>query len=184
MSSLGPKSGTGVHATCVVHGESGVLILGPSGSGKSALGLALMAHARQNRLFGALIGDDRVYLQSASGRLLARGPERMRGMIERRMAGLVNMPYEPRVVVRLAVELSPSGQTWPRLPDEPDLWKFGETDVPRLALDSARSAADHAIAVVERLEKVTASSHAGKRISLEHYDAVHKNDAVAASPPA
>ena len=34
-----------LHATAVVHGESGVLILGPSGSGKSALALALMARA-------------------------------------------------------------------------------------------------------------------------------------------
>ena len=36
---------TSLHATAVVHGESGILILGPSGSGKSALALALMARA-------------------------------------------------------------------------------------------------------------------------------------------
>ena len=36
----------GLHATAVVYGEHGVLILGPSGSGKSALALALLAKAR------------------------------------------------------------------------------------------------------------------------------------------
>ena len=36
---------SGLHATAVIDGESGVLILGPSGSGKSALALALMARA-------------------------------------------------------------------------------------------------------------------------------------------
>ncbi len=38
-----------LHATAVIYGESGVLILGPSGSGKSALALALMARARRRR---------------------------------------------------------------------------------------------------------------------------------------
>ena len=35
-------AGAGLHATAVIYGESGVLILGPSGSGKSALALALL----------------------------------------------------------------------------------------------------------------------------------------------
>ena len=60
MSGSEPR-GTGIHATAVVYGESGVLILGPSGSGKSALALALLARARDSGLFGALIGDDRVW---------------------------------------------------------------------------------------------------------------------------
>src|SRR4249919_3981593 len=57
--------GTSVHATAVIHGESGVLILGPSGSGKSALALALMARATGEGAFGALIGDDRIYVRES-----------------------------------------------------------------------------------------------------------------------
>ena len=49
-----------MHATAVIYGDYGVLILGPSGSGKSALALALLARARSAGLFAALIGDDRV----------------------------------------------------------------------------------------------------------------------------
>ncbi len=45
-----------VHASCVAFGGAGVLILGPSGSGKSALALALMG------LGAALVADDRVLL--------------------------------------------------------------------------------------------------------------------------
>ena len=45
--------GTGFHATAVVYRENGVLIRGPSGSGKSALALALIARARDAAVFGA-----------------------------------------------------------------------------------------------------------------------------------
>ena len=84
--------GAGLHATAVIHGESGVLILGPSGSGKSALALALMARASGAGAFGALIGDDRIYVRKADGRLVASGAANMAGIIERRMAGLDGGP--------------------------------------------------------------------------------------------
>ena len=54
------SGGTGIHATAIVYGEMGVLILGPSGSGKSALALALLARAHDAAAFGAIVGDDRV----------------------------------------------------------------------------------------------------------------------------
>ena len=56
MSADPSERGIGLHATAVVHGESGVLILGPTGSGKSALALALLARARSAGEFGALVG--------------------------------------------------------------------------------------------------------------------------------
>ena len=64
----------GLHATAVIHGESGVLILGPSGSGKSALALALMARASGEGAFGALIGDDRIYVRESGVGWSHRGP--------------------------------------------------------------------------------------------------------------
>ena len=66
-----------LHATAVVYGEFGVLILGPSGSGKSALALALMARASSQGAFSALIGDDRIFVSKAHGRLIARGATNM-----------------------------------------------------------------------------------------------------------
>ena len=90
MTDSGAKGRISVHATAVVYGESGVLILGPSGSGKSALALALMARARSVGAFAALIGDDRVYVREAEGgRILVSGAASTAGIIERRTVGLL-----------------------------------------------------------------------------------------------
>jgi HPr kinase/phosphorylase len=175
MSSGGLAGDRSLHATAVVHGESGVLILGPSGSGKSALALALMAHASATGAFGALIGDDRIFVNEAHGRLIARGAANMAGVIERRTAGLIAVRHEPAAVVRLAVELCERGRRWPRMPDDDDGLVVGEVSLPRLALDSGLSVGDQALAVNERLAVLTATSAARLGISLEHCAAVHKN---------
>jgi energy-coupling factor transporter ATP-binding protein EcfA2 len=166
---------TSLHATAVIHGESGVLILGPSGSGKSALALALMAHASASGAFSALIGDDRVFVSKVHGRLIARGSANVAGLIERRSAGLFRVRHEPAAVMRLAVELGGRGRRWPRMPDDDDGLMIGEVTLPRLALDSDLSVCDQALAVGERLAVLAAGSPAQSGISLEHCAAVHKN---------
>ena len=55
-----------IHATVVLVGEAGVLIRGASGSGKSALALALMSEAGRRGLFARLVGDDRGDAEPAS----------------------------------------------------------------------------------------------------------------------
>jgi HPr kinase/phosphorylase len=175
---------TSLHATAVVHGESGVLILGPSGSGKSALALALMARASAAGAFGALVGDDRIFVRKAEGRLIASGAENIAGLIERRMAGLIAVLHERATILRLAVELCERGRKWPRMPDDPDTLTVGETSLPRLALDSGQGACDQALAVEERLTCLAAQNREGIRISLEHCAAVHKNERPEISPPA
>src|SRR6202453_1230120 len=103
MTGAALAGGASLHATAVIHGESGVLILGPSGSGKSALALALLARAHTTGVFGALIGDDRIFVSKAHGRLIARGAANMAGVIERRSEGLVTVPHEPGGGVRLVL---------------------------------------------------------------------------------
>lgn len=49
-----------IHANAFLIGSAGVLLRGPSGSGKSALTRELIALAQGARLFARLIGDDRV----------------------------------------------------------------------------------------------------------------------------
>ena len=184
MTGEAPGRDAGLHATAVVYGESGVLILGPSGSGKSALALALMARASGAGAFGALVGDDRIYVRKAGGRLVARGAANMAGMIERRAAGLIAVRHEPAAVVRLAVDLSERGQQWPRMPDGPDGVSIGGVRLPRLALDSVISSCDQALAVEERLAVLAAENPGRIGISLEHCAAVHKNGPPEISPPA
>ena len=175
--------GAGLHATAVIHGESGVLILGPSGSGKSALALALMARASGAGAFCALIGDDRVFVRKAHGRLIAWGAGNMAGVIERRMAGLIQVRHEPAAIVRLAVELCERGRRWPRMPDDEDSLTIGEVGLPRLALDSALGVCDEALVVEERLAALAGENPARPGISLEHCAAVHKNGRLEISPP-
>ena len=174
---------TSLHATAVIHRETGVLIVGPSGSGKSALALALLARASAASAFGGLIGDDRIFVREAQGRLIAWGAANMAGVIERRMAGLMVVRHEPAAVVRLAVELCARGRRWPRMPDDHDCLTIGGVEVPRLALDSSLGVCDQALAVEERLAVLTAGA-TQLGISLEHCAAVHKNGTAEISPPA
>lgn len=94
-----------LHATCVAFGAAGVLIVGPSGSGKSALALHLLA------LGAALVADDRVALHagppaaSGAGTLVAAAPPGLPALIEARGIGLLHAPLAPAATVALAVDL-------------------------------------------------------------------------------
>lgn len=88
-----------VHATCVAFGDRGMLILGPSGSGKSALALQLMA------LGAALVADDRVLLADAGDALLATAPPGLPPLIEARGIGLLNAALQPQARIVLAADL-------------------------------------------------------------------------------
>ena len=72
-----------LHATCVAWEGRAVLIRGVSGAGKSALGLELMAGGC------GLVADDRTELWAGEGRLVARCPPAIRGLIEARGVGIL-----------------------------------------------------------------------------------------------
>ena len=104
-----------VHASAVLVGAHAVLIRGPSGAGKSRLALDLIEAGRAGHLlFARLVGDDRVYLQTAGRRLLVRPAETLCGLLEVRGIGIVRVPYEPCAVVGLVVDL---GADTDRLPE-------------------------------------------------------------------
>lgn len=73
-----------IHANALIVGTKGLLLRGPSGSGKSALTLALIAQARQTNNFACLVADDRVQIEAVNGRLIARPHEKIAGLIEAR----------------------------------------------------------------------------------------------------
>lgn len=104
-----------IHASAVLVGSRAVLIRGPSGSGKSRLALDLIAAVRGGTLrFARLVGDDRVHIEAAHGRLVVRPAAALAGMIELRGVGLLKLPYEPSAVVGLVVDLAAETV---RLPD-------------------------------------------------------------------
>jgi serine kinase of HPr protein (carbohydrate metabolism regulator) len=93
------------HATAVLWGTRAILLRGASGSGKSRLALELLAEARRLGVFAALIGDDRLRLEAAAGRLLAHAVPELDGLIEARGLGIVAIPHEAAAVVGLVVDL-------------------------------------------------------------------------------
>jgi serine kinase of HPr protein (carbohydrate metabolism regulator) len=98
-----------VYASAVLVGPHAVLIRGPSGSGKSALVLALVQTAEAGALpFARLVGDDRVHVEEAHGRLLVRPAAALAGQIEVRGVGIRHMEHEPVAVVGLVVDLGAS----------------------------------------------------------------------------
>lgn len=89
------------HASAVVLGETfGVLIEGPSGSGKSSLALELIA------LGATLVADDRTRLARRDGWPWLFAPERLAGVIEARGFGLITLPHRAAAPLRLVVDLA------------------------------------------------------------------------------
>ena len=84
-----------IHASCAAREGQGVLLLGPSGSGKSDLLLRLLDHGFD------LVADDRVELSDG----MASAPEALAGLLEVRGLGIVRLPHVARARVALAVDL-------------------------------------------------------------------------------
>lgn len=105
-----------IHATSVAIGGHGVLIMGPSGSGKSDLALRLIDRGAR------LISDDYTYVSSGDGGLLLSAPaniaERMEirhlGIIDMRKIGPDLMAPAGAVLARLVVQLEDRPERMPQ----------------------------------------------------------------------
>ena len=109
-----------IHASAVVIGEDAVLLRGPSGVGKSALALALVAAARARGRFARLVADDRVLLRPADDRLVVMPHPAIAGRVERRFVGIAPITHEARALARLVVDLEPAASGVVRLPEATD----------------------------------------------------------------
>ncbi|MGH6874367.1 MAG: HPr kinase/phosphorylase, partial [Aestuariivirgaceae bacterium] len=67
-----------------------------------------------------LVSDDQVVVTLESGTLLARPPPSIRGLLEVRGLGVVELPFKPETVLALVVTLS-DVSTIERLPEPGDL---------------------------------------------------------------
>lgn len=115
-----------LHATCIAFAGRAALLLGPSGAGKSDLALRAIAAG------AVLVADDQVLLATERGRLIARPPPAIAGLIEVRGIGLVRYPYLRQAPVCLAVALLPSDQV-PRLP-EPATVEYISVQIPHVEM--------------------------------------------------
>jgi HPr kinase/phosphorylase len=112
-----------VHATCVAFAGRGVLIIGPSGSGKSALAIQLIA------LGAVLVSDDRTLLKSLHGSLIASPAAAIAGLIEARSVGILRLRHLAEATVSVCVDMSLSEQE--RLP-QPHSLEFLDIMLPCL----------------------------------------------------
>ena len=120
-----------VHASAVLVGGHGVLIRGASGSGKSALVLALLAEPHSD---GHLIADDQVLLAVEHDALIASVPATIAGLLEIRGQGIVSRPHVSPARIRLVVDLLPP-EACPRLPSADQMTATVEgVALPRLML--------------------------------------------------
>ncbi len=93
-----------IHGSCASRGGSGVLLIGPPGSGKSDLLLRLL-----DRGF-SLVADDRVEIVDG----LARPPQALAGLLEVRGLGIVRLAHVAQTSLALVVTL---GAAAVRLPE-------------------------------------------------------------------
>ncbi|MCO6384996.1 HPr kinase/phosphorylase [Oceanicola sp. 502str15] len=107
------------HGTAVAFGRRGVLIVGASGAGKSALAVELVARGAH------LVGDDRVMLASEDGVLTARPRPGFEGMIECRGVGLLTVPSVPKAEIALVIDAGREERD--RLPPPREILLFGCT---------------------------------------------------------
>ena len=102
-------SSENLHASCVAADGRAVMITGPSGSGKSDLALRLI-----DRGF-TLVSDDRTVIRKDGARLVASAPATIKGKLEIRGIGIVDMETVNDVPIALVVELTGDMQ---RMPDD------------------------------------------------------------------
>lgn len=132
-----------LHATCVAVAGHGVLLRGPSGSGKSDLALRLIDEG------ATLIGDDYCAFTVRDGVLVAAAPPTTAGLIEVRGMGILRVGHAAEAVVRVVVDLT-SGEAVERLPPPRHVTLFG-IRLPAFALAPFEAAAAAKVRLAVRL---------------------------------
>ena len=125
-----------IHASCVMlekaapvpfgFYDAGVLLLGDSGMGKSDLALRLI------ELGALLVSDDRTDLFVENGKLHARAPAALAGLIEARGLGILSLSFQASAEIVLAVQLV-AADAVPRMPERESYLPPPELALPEAA---------------------------------------------------
>jgi len=127
-----------LHASSVAMDGRAVLIAGPSGSGKSDLALRLL-----DRGF-TLVSDDRTIVRKEGSKLTATAPETIKGKLEVRGVGIVEMETVSDMPVAIIVELTSDIQ---RLPDDGRERIILGIGIPLINVDAMTASAPSKVAV-------------------------------------
>jgi HPr kinase/phosphorylase len=129
-----------VHASAVMAGDTGILIRGPSGSGKSRLAFDLILAGRAGQIpKTVLVGDDRVLLSAAGGTVTVRPAAELEGLIEIRGLGIRRRDFVAQAEVRLVIDLE--ARDFARMPEQAALAALIEgIKIPRIAVGTGYAA--------------------------------------------
>jgi HPr kinase/phosphorylase len=134
-----------VHSTTVAIAGRGIMLRGPSGSGKSQLALRLMDEAGNGlggvELSAELVADDQTEVFERGGKLWVRSPNTIHGIMELRGLGIIKVKPHLPCPLALIVDLQPAA-TIERMPEPQDMatMLLGH-QVPRIRLDANQASA-------------------------------------------
>lgn len=131
-----------VHASAVALDGRAVLICGRSGTGKSDLALRLIDRG------AALVSDDYCDVGRVDGRAWASAPETIRGKIEMRGVGIVELAAVQDVPVALFVDLD---QPPERMPEPGETRSLAGVAIPVLRLAGLEASAPLKVEAALRL---------------------------------
>ena len=133
-----------VYGTTVAVDGDGVLLRGPSASGKSDLALRLIDAG------AALVADDRTVVARENGAVVASPPAALAGKMEVRGLGIVTLPALPAAPLKLVVDLDESNSV-ERLPPAASTRLLG-VDIPVMRLAAFEGSAPAKIRLALRLK--------------------------------
>jgi len=121
------------HATCIAIDGYGILLRGPSGSGKSDLALRAIADGAH------LVADDQVLLARDGDAVIGSAPPALQGLIEIRGLGIMRMNADAQARIALVADMTAVAAI-DRMP-EPRLCQLAGVDLPSFALDPFQASA-------------------------------------------
>jgi serine kinase of HPr protein (carbohydrate metabolism regulator) len=136
-----------LRGTCIAVEGSGVLLRGPSGSGKSDLALRLIDAG------GRLVADDYTDVSEVAGRLVATAPPKVHGLLEVRGIGIIRLQAKPSARLIACVDLVPIDKI-ERMPVPEDVRILG-VSLPRFVVCAAEPSSVAKVALVVRIASGT-----------------------------
>ena len=130
-----------IYATCLELNHKGILLIGPSGSGKSDLALRLIKEKNAN-----LISDDRTNIELVSDSIIATCPQTIQGLLEVRGIGIVKIPHKEQTKISLVIELTNNLEEIERLPQDETTTLLG-VEIKKIRLYPFELSAVHKVAL-------------------------------------
>jgi len=129
---MAPNDPETVHATSVAIDGYGVIIIGPSGAGKTDLAIRLIDRG------ACLISDDRTILSRANNVVTLNPPEKTAGQIELHSLGIYLVQFISNIELKMIVELVNQAE---RYPMDSQIEKILDIQIPKIKLNAQSASA-------------------------------------------